>query len=273
MKNALLGPLRFLGNTNLFISLGSLSSVLGAAAFIGAELDYSLACFAFFAALFTYNFQRRIGDLKQDQSYSKTGSMMMIFGVIGMGYFVFKLANYQLVLMGFAGFISLAYAYPFIPSARGKISLRLVPGMKLWTIVLVWTLSCVILPILGSEIDTRVLVLFILQQALFVTALTIPFDIRDLPVDWPEQRTIPQVFGVSKARNLALVFLLFSAVASLSLFLLKEIELNLILIHMGVLLLSGGLISKVKTKRGELYFSIGIDGMLILQGVAFFLAK
>ncbi len=140
MKNALLGPLRFLGNTNLLMSLGSLSSVLGAAAFIGAELDYSLACFAFFAALFTYNFQRRIGDLKQDQSYSKTGSTMMIFGVIGMGYFVFKLANYQLVLMGFAGFISLAYAYPFIPSARGKISLRLVTGMKLGTIVLVWTL-------------------------------------------------------------------------------------------------------------------------------------
>jgi len=273
LENAPLNVLRFLGKTNLFISFGSLFSVLGAAAYIGLEPDFSLAYFSFFATLFTYNFQRRIGDLNHDQSYSKTGSTMMIIGLIGMGYYVCELVTYQLIVLGFTGMISLAYAYPFIPAERGKISLRLVPGLKLWTIIFVWTLSCVILPVAETPWDTLFVALFTLQQAAFVTALTIPFDIRDLPVDWPEQRTIPQVFGVNRARNLALVFLMLSALAGLFLFLLGKIQVDLVLIHLTVLLFSAALVIKAKTKNSELYFSIAIDGMLILQGGGFVLAK
>ena len=273
MENALLNALRFLGKTNLFISFGSLFSVLGAAAFVGLGPDYSLAYFSFFATLFTYNFQRRIGDLNQDQSYSKMGAAMMLVGFAGMGYYVFELITYQLIVLAITGLISLAYAYPFIPSAQGRISLRLVPGMKLWTIVLVWTLSCVMLPVAETQWNVPFISLFALQQATFVTALTIPFDIRDLPVDWPQQRTIPQILGVTRARNLALVFLLASALAGLSLFLLGKIQAGLLLIHLIVLLFSAILVTKTKTKNSELYFSIAIDGMLILQGVAFVLAK
>ena len=273
MKNAPLSFLRFLGKTNLFISFASLFSVLGAAAFVNLVPDYSLAYFSFFATLFTYNFQRRIGDLSQDKSYSKLGTAMMILGMLGMGYLVFQLAGYQLIVLGFTGLISLAYAYPFIPSERGKISLRLVPGMKLWTIVLVWTISCVILPIAELEWNSSLIILFVVQQAAFVTALTIPFDIRDLPVDWPQQRTIPQMFGVKKARNLALAFLFLSAAAGFSLYFVRDIELKLLLMHLGVLVISGGLISKTQTESNELYFSIAIDGMIILQGASFLLAK
>ena len=273
MENAPLNVLRFLGKTNLFISFGSLFSVLGATAYIGLEPDFSLAYFSFFATIFTYNFQRRIGDLNHDQSYSKTGSAMMIIGLVGMGYYGFELVTYQLIVLGFTGLISLAYAYPFIPSKRGKLSLRLVPGFKLWIIVFVWTLSCVVLPVAETEWNIPIIALFTLQQAAFVTALTIPFDIRDLPVDWPEQKTIPQVFGVNRARNLALVFLMLSALAGLSLFLLGKIHVDLVLIHLMVLLFSAGLVTKARTKNSELYFSIAIDGMLILQGGGFVLAK
>ena len=273
MENAPLNVLRFLGKTNLFISFGSLFSVLGAAAFVGLGFDYSLAFFSFFATLFTYNFQRRVGDLNQDHSYSKMGSAMMTLGIIGMGYYAFELATYQLIVLAITGLISLAYAYPFIPSSRGKISLRLVPGMKLWTIVLVWTLSCVMLPVAETQWSPLFIALFALQQAAFVTALTIPFDIRDLSVDWPEQRTIPQIFGVNRARNLALVFLLVSALAVFSLSFLEKIQVELLLIHLAVLVFSAILVYKTKTKSSELFFSIAIDGMLILQGGGFVLAK
>jgi hypothetical protein len=273
LKKALLSALRFIGKTNLFISIASLFSILGATAFAGIEPDYSLAFFAFFAALFTYNFQRRVGDLSQDHSYSKTVAAMMAIGTLGMAYFVFELAIYQIIVLALTGLISLAYAFPLIPSSKGIISLRLVPGLKLWIIVLAWTLSTVILPVIGAQLSTSFIALFVLQQACFVAALTIPFDIRDLPVDWPWQKTIPQVFGVNQARNLALLFLLISAVAGFLLFQLRDIDLNFFLIHLSVLFLSGTLISKVKTKNDELYFSIAIDGMLIIQGVAFILAK
>lgn len=273
MSRAWLSVFRFLAKTNLFISIGSFFAVMGAFAFVGLELDYSLASFVFFASLFTYNFQRRMGDLGLDQSYSSIGLAMMVIGIMGMGFYVFELAMHQLVVLGFTGLISLAYAYPFIPSSRGKISLRLVPGVKLWAIVVVWTISCVILPVAYAGLFAATIVLFTLQQSCFVVALTIPFDIRDLPADWPEQRTLPQVFGVRKAKNIAIFFLLFSAFTSVLLFLLQEIDLHFILAHLGVLLISGGLISGVKAKKDELYYSIGIDGMLILQGAVFLLAK
>jgi len=273
LRRAWLSILRFLTKTNLSTSIGSFFAVLGAFAYAGVELDYVLASFVFFASLFTYNFQRRMGDLGLDQSYSTIGLAMLVIGIIGMGFFVFELGIDQLVVLGFTGLISLAYAYPFIPSSRGKISLRLVPGVKLWAIVLVWTISCVVLPVAYSGLSAATIVLFTLQQSCFVVALTIPFDIRDLPADWPEQRTLPQVFGVKKAKSIAILFLLFSAFTSLLLFLLQAIDLHFILAHLGVLLISGGLISGVKTKKDELYYSIGIDGMLILQGAGFLLAK
>lgn len=269
----MLRVLRFLGRTNLFISLGSFFSVLGAFAFVGAHVDYTLASFAFFAALFTYNFQRKIGDLNYDQTYSKVGNAFMIAGLVGLSIFAFQLSLLQLVVLSIAGLLSLAYAYPFIPTARQKISLRLVPGAKLWTIVLVWTLSCVFLPAMSSSLGAVFMLLFIVQQAAFVAALTLPFDIRDLAIDWPSQKTIPQQYGVAKSRKIAIALLLLSATACLLLFVEGAIDSLLFFIHLGVLLTSAVLIAKAKIKSRELYFTIAIDGMLILQGAAFFLSE
>jgi len=273
LKNALLSFLRFLSESNLFISAGSFFSISGACAFAGISLDFNLAGFAFFAALFTYNFQRRIGDLHQDQSFSKTTTTMMIAGVLGMLFFFFQLKFFQLVVLAASGLISLAYAYPFIPSSRGQLSLRLVPGFKLWAIVLVWVISCAVLPLLEQGLDLKLVLFFTFQQAAFVTALTIPFDIRDLPVDYDFQKTLPQIFGIRSSRKIALSFLALSEAVAIGLYLLGFVTPELVLCHTFVLLLSAVLVSRAKTQNRQFYFTIAIDGMIILQGALFLLAE
>ncbi len=198
---------------------------------------------------------------------------MMVVGVLGMFYLFFRLEFFQLGWLAASGLISLAYAFPFIPSSKGKLSLRLIPGLKLWAIVFVWSISCAILPLLGNGFEMRLILLFTLLQASFVTALTIPFDIRDLPVDYPFQKTLPQVFGIKTSKKIALAFLGLSAAASYGAFNLGMAGLELILLHIMVLTISAILVYKAGTESHRLFFTIAIDGMLILQGALFILAE
>ena len=57
------------------------------------------------------------------------------------------------------------------------------------------------------EITSDVIYLF-MGRLFFILAITIPFDIRDLKYDEANLRTIPIIFGASKARLIGLLFLL-----------------------------------------------------------------
>lgn len=261
--------LNFLSKSNLFIAIAASSIVIGAFAYFDLEVDFSLCAFVFFSALFTYNFQRRIGDLKEDRRFTGTEWIMMAIGIPGMIFFGIGLEISKLVILALAGMLSILYATPVI-SIKGKsLSLRQVPYIKLWIIVLVWMVVSSLVPLIGS-INKEGLILYSLQQALFIAALTLPFDIRDVELDEPEQRTIPQVFGLSATKNLAFAFLALSAFAGGWLVYSELVDQSSWLAHMVSLSVSALLISRVHADSDDLFYTIGLDGMLILQGFLIF---
>lgn len=262
----------WLGETNIFIAFAAGACTLATYAFHNVNPDFNLVAFIFFATLLIYNLQRRIGDLNASGKFYKTKTILMIVGVVGLIPFALHLTLVELVGLSIAGAISLGYAYPFIPYKGERYAIRRIPYLKLWIIVLAWILSTTVVPLveivdLNSTDDRLSTIYFALQQGAFIVALTIPFDVRDLEVDYPFQRTLPMVFGIDwsikfaqRAMMVAFLFAFFN-------YLIGFFAFPQLLVQLGVSALGYFVVAHGKKHRSPLYYSIVLDGMILLQGL------
>lgn len=110
-----------------------------------------------------------------------------------------------------AAAVALLYPIVFPFPLRGFSALRSLPMLKLFLISLSWAYITFFLPrfIEGALLDPWLYVDFG-ARVLFVAALTVPFDLRDLAEDPPQLRTLPQILGPQASLRLAqsLLFLL-----------------------------------------------------------------
>lgn len=83
----------------------------------------------------------------------------------------------------------------------GKWNLRSIPFLKIHVIALSWTLLLIVFPLVNQ--DKIPFAELVAAHYLYVLAVTIPFDIRDLRYDETHYKTIPQVFGVIGATVIA----------------------------------------------------------------------
>ena len=81
--------------------------------------------------------------------------------------------------------------------------------VKLFLIAISWAAVTVIIPLVQHQIHigSTEIILFV-QRFLFVAAITIPFDIRDVTYDKEELKTLPQAIGVPKSKWLGILFLM-----------------------------------------------------------------
>ena len=264
--------LYWLGETNIFIALAAGACTLASYAFHNFPPDYNLVSFIFFATLLTYNLQRRIGDLKASAKFYKAKTILMILAVIGMVPFAIHLTFIELTGLACAGILSLGYAYPFIPFRGQRYSIRQVPYMKLWVIVLAWVMSTALVPLidivdLNSGDDRLSTLFFVLQQATFIVALTVPFDVRDLSTDYPFQKTLPMVLGVDKSIKFAQQAMLAAFLFAFFNYLIGFFAFPQMLVQMGISVLGYFVVGRGKSTRSPLYYSIVLDGMILLQGM------
>lgn len=117
-------------------------------------------------------------------------------------------------------------------------------------------------------IDRWSTILFFLQQGAFIVALTIPFDVRDLKTDYEYQRTLPMVFGVSRSIKIAENAMIFAFVFAFFNYLIGFFGFPQMLVQLGISIIGVLLVRRGKIHRRPLYYSILLDGMIILQGVA-----
>lgn len=176
--------------------------------------------------------------------------------------------NYWAVIM-LPGSIAFAYTLPIIPWTKRWLSLREIPMAKGFLVALVWSYVTVILPILVADrtevlVNTQLWLFYIAQFLIFyvITGLT---DIRDVNVDPPRLRTIPQLLGRNRSLNLYLI-LCFTSVM-----------LNLYSWHVGLLattkvygfflgsIFLSAFIVKSRKQQSSWFYALLVDGMLIIQ--------
>jgi 4-hydroxybenzoate polyprenyltransferase len=173
------------------------------------------------------------------------------------------------LLMIFTGLMAVGYNVPFLTLDQQKIGLRNIPGIKLFLIALVWSVSCVLLPIVELErsyhinISSAETLLLVAKRFLFIAAITVPFDIRDLFQDkLYALKTIPVMLGERKA-YIFCQFLLAGYLVLLLLF--NQATLPDILALTLTLMLTGWLIFKSGFKKNEYYYFFYLDGTMLLQ--------
>jgi 4-hydroxybenzoate polyprenyltransferase len=174
------------------------------------------------------------------------------------------------LLMVFLGFISIGYSLPLFTIEDKKFGLRNIPGLKSLMITLVWVLSCVLLPIFEAQrlhlADTSLhdTAILLSKRFLFVFALTIPFDIRDLFHDRNlGLKTIPVMIGEKKA-YLFCQLLLIGYVILLFTFKNNGLNADFFALTLSVIV-TGWLIFKSEWEKEEYYYFLFMDGVLILQ--------
>ena len=274
--------LDFLVASNVYVSLGVMSLTL-LSLDIRHKEHLNLLCFVFFASLFTYNFIRLVNihfiistsnSLRHQIIYRYRRFFWFvcaISAVIGFYFFVPISQFIFLPIIGL-GFVSIIYGLPIYKNRFHLFRLRDVPGLKIFLIAFVWSYVTEGLPALINGEPLYYLAL--LERFLFIFAITIPFDIRDVNYDSSHLTTIPQYFGVNTAKLVALFAILSSELILFYRFFFNN-DFNLI----GVIVLyityefSFILIYKCHIDSNERYFTFGVESMSILMGVLFFFSQ
>jgi len=173
------------------------------------ELSVYFLGFVFFASISGYNFVKYASIAKlHHKSLTDSLRTIQIFSLLSLGallYFSLYMRLSFLYAAIILGILTLFYAIPIFPK---ESNLRTISGLKIYIIALVWALVAGLLPnfYVGEPITTDTVVL-IMQYALFVLAITLPFEIRDLNYDVPQLATIPQRIGVKNTKILGLLLL------------------------------------------------------------------
>ncbi|MFI5451032.1 hypothetical protein ACHMWN_02655 [Pedobacter sp. UC225_61] len=286
LKKALFSILDFLLFSNLFIAICAVAQGLVTYYLLKLPPDIYVLAFVFFSTLLIYNLSMLLSKPKEPHKspfkrvrwifshhrliISITLISILCIIPVGLLYLSFQAK----LLMGFVGLIAVAYNFPFLSLNQKKIGLRNLPGIKLFLIAFVWSVSCVLLPIVELENNRNVVIplgetlLLVAKRFLFICAITIPFDIRDLFQDkLYELKTIPVMLGEKKAWIFCQALL--GAYLILLVLFTKNINLDVIGLALTIFL-TGWLIFKSNFKRNEYYYFFYLDGTMLLQWAILF---
>jgi 4-hydroxybenzoate polyprenyltransferase len=281
MRKLLQPAFDFLLFSNVFMSLCAVAQGLLTFYLISSKPIYPVLGLLFTSTLGIYNFSILISKPKHPEKspyrrirwFFSHYRLMVTFTIVSLLSLIplfFLIATASKILLIFLAILSFGYGLPLFTIGEQKFGLRNIPGLKLIMITLVWTMSCVLLPILESQaahlatISMRDTTILIAKRFLFICALAIPFDIRDLFEDKQlGLKTIPVAWGEKNAYLFCQV-LLAGYVALLFLFRNHGFNTDFWALTL-TMFLTGWLIFKSKWEKNEYYYFFYMDGVLILQ--------
>ena len=201
--------IQFCINTNIFVAFAALS-LYKVTEIIFCFQDKKIALFVFFSTLLAYNYMRI--NLLMENTINSSRSTWLQKNKDLYAYILFISSVFVLLyiyLMGLYFFkliipvALISLLYPWSLKISGQVySIRSVPFLKIFLIGSTWSYVTFLLPLLYHGIEINYLVLdFLLQRFLFIIAISIPFDIRDISVD--HIKTIPNTIGVYQSKLFA----------------------------------------------------------------------
>ena len=281
MKKILQPVFDFILFSNIFMALCAVAQGLVTFFLIGSKPVYSVLGLLFTSTLGVYNFSILISKPQKSENspYARerwffghyrlmvTITIVCILSLLPL--FVLISTESRLLLI-FLGVISFAYSLPLFSLGDKKFGLRNIPGLKQFLITLVWTMSTVLLPLMEAQhlhlgtVSMRDTTLLIAKRFLFIGALTVPFDIRDLFQDRQSGlKTVPVVWGEKNAYLFCQVLL---AGYIVLLFLFRNNGFNNDFFALTITaVLAGWLIFRSTIEKNDYYYFFWVDGVLILQ--------
>jgi hypothetical protein len=212
--------------------------------FLGTFLSYNLC-------IFTLHPRSKSPKFRFLWQYQVPLKVVWWLAAVFLLYFLSQLPTSELLYLLHLSAIAFFYSIPLPQKA-----LRNIPYLKIFLVAYVWASVTVFFPSL--QFSTSSWVLFC-GQFLFVTAITLPFDLRDIHTDHAQGlRTIAQGIGTRPTIYIALACLLgatlcFGYLGSWAVALHNLWAMCVVL--------------RAKPQRHELYFTGLIDSLLISQSI------
>ena len=178
--------------------------------------DHLLPIFVFFSTIVAYNFIRlyRISKVQHWLNHFLKKNKKAVLGLTMISIFILIYQSFFLQLKTlFAllpfGLFSLFYVVPISKKNDSPIALRSISFLKLFLIAFSWAGVTVLVPFINYNIElhSKEIIIFI-QRFIFLLAITIPFDIRDMDFDNIKLKTLPQYIGIQKSKVVGLFLLM-----------------------------------------------------------------
>lgn len=232
-------------------------------------IPYELWAFIFLGALTGYNFVKyaKVAGLHHRSLTNSLKTIQVFSGIcfVLLAFMAFKLSISTLLVTAGFGLATFFYAVPFV---RHK-NLRNFSSLKIFIVAFVWAGVTVIVPFISSEtvVSADVLLTFF-QRILIVVALILPFEIRDVPYDSLNLKTLPQQLGVRNTKLLGLAVLLLCQVFE---FFKHRSEVAYIISLLGFCVILGWLLVISKTYQTRYFASFWVEGLPIIWLLLFVL--
>ncbi len=263
----------FILYSNIFIALGAFFLCISTFIEQKTPIHFYYSIFVFFSTLFIYNFQRifykkQKNDLETSprrtwiSNNQLTIRLMTIIGSAGTLILVFFIPSRLILYLSPLFVLSLAYFFP-------SFALRRFIGTKTFVLVLVWTATTYMIPVLLNEpfIFSAKQIIYLISGFCFMAAICIPFDNRDIEIDSKENiKTFAVLLGRKKNSKIALLFsFVYFFIISYQYF-SGDLKLSLYICNIFLFLLTVFFIKKDDEKKSEYFYIAGIDGLLIIKG-------
>lgn len=277
-----MGILRFLAYTNIWIALSAVSFLYLTAVEAGKDLNFPLLIFVGGGTFAAY-FLMRIPAIKAQPAWNDAHIIIWqralknwlrwpaLFLGLAAIISITTFPQPALIAAICAGILAISYSVGLPKISAEPRGLRNIPGLKLLVITTTWTVVTYVVPLLYWEQPLQV---FGLMARIFMVAvLALLFDIRDAQKDEPTIKTLPQRWGLEKARLLA-----YALVAlALGCFLMATWQQQIFtwpqFIMIWVILeINALMIYQSKYPQPDLFYAFGVEGLPIFMVVlvAFF---
>jgi 4-hydroxybenzoate polyprenyltransferase len=266
---------------NIWIAIGALSMYLATVELHHLPFSFAIASSIFGATLLFYNYHRLF---RKDAIYQLVASerhnwilenhSLLLFLALGGAAMamagIWPFLTSQLIIR-LSPFLALAILY-VIPIWRKEgrwMRLRDLPFIKIFLVAAVWAFVTVALPFIATQanwLPNRAEAFTLLQRFVFIFAITLPFDIRDLEHDRANGvKTIAASLGIDAIKNLSRALLALVALIGFGAYSLGDYQMGHALALLVSCATTGSLISKADAQSDEWFFAGWLDGSMLDQ--------
>ncbi len=169
-------------------------SIVATYLIFGLKKNNNYLLFLFWSTVFSYGFIRLI-DLSSNRKTFKSYFYdyrflfygVLIFGFFSTLYYYFKLDYFTQIILIPLSLITIAY----------QTQLRKNGIIKLLTVAFIWAMLVTVLPFDPKLVTIKLFIHFI-YVFLYILLLTLSFDQRDILIDEPDLKTLPQLYPHKK---------------------------------------------------------------------------
>ena len=204
---------RFFVFRNVWIAVCAVSMLEETRWFFGEHVYIdALSVFIFFATFFEYNLHSFGGKLNPLQPWSIAKYLAVsnikpilrtcvIIGFLGALVSFFFLSKNVMITTILLAMFTISYTVPLIKKREKFVRLREITYLKIFTVAFVWSFLTVIVPMLDftNPISVTEAIIIFLRRFLFIYAITIPFEIRDMERERLYGNiSLPMIYGIKK---------------------------------------------------------------------------